>query len=151
MPRTAADTSTAHMQPWIDISMSYAHTPDGKRFERTDYVGIENTKLLAANVLRDCGPTSPLSLYASNLTLARPVTGKEFANFPPALVHSGDAEVLVDEIASLTKHYGDAGSRLDAHVYKDACHDFVCLPKVFPQEKALAIKRTSAWLQKLWA
>lgn len=115
------------------MSLSYIYAGAGKSYERYDYLNTAGLENAVGEVLR--GGVDSLNLYASSVSLARPVTGKEFegesympstsprmltkssirTGFPPAIMHGGELEIFHDEHLALAKHYSDAGSPLEVH------------------------------------
>lgn len=61
----------------MDLSLSYFHTCE-KVNKRYDYLGLDAMEFTVGEALRGTSPDAALSLYASSLSLARPMTGKEF-------------------------------------------------------------------------
>lgn len=60
------------------MSLSYVYAGSGERSKPYDYLSVQLTEIASGEALRGTDPKDSLSLYASHLTLARPITGKEF-------------------------------------------------------------------------
>lgn len=135
--------------PWLDLSMSYIYAGAGKRFAPTDYLGTNDLAVASSETLRGLGPTGCLSLYASHVTLARPVQGDEFKGWPPALMYGGELEKFSAEHTAFAQQYAACGNKIDVHITPDCPHDVYALPFGFNEQRKAHLKLTMAWIEKV--
>lgn len=115
------------MSPWVDMTMSCPSWDFNAEYD-------------VIPVFQSSDHMNPISCYLGEgmsqyLThpYASPIFG-DFTGLPPILIHSGDSEVLVDEIALIAHRMELNGVKVRHEQYRDGVHVFQTFPflKIWP-------------------
>lgn len=150
------------LSPWTDLGPSHYGRPEAstRRLASSDYTGqipnLEEAMVLGGQAYthpfgdRFCA-TNPYVSPTSKLLPEEIVrNGRVFAGFPPSLIISGGAEVLLDSIVSLVQQMreGIGNENVEYLECEDAFHDFLMFLFAEP-ERTQALHAISKWLNKI--
>lgn len=127
--------------PWADMTAS-GESYMTKKSEDA-FFGHPNPKYV---------PKYPVPIiYAGKNNLKDPYLSPVFGNynnFPPMLIQTGEAELLLSDSDTVVKKAKDAGTKVDYYTYPGMYHTFYIVTPYFKESK-VAWKRIEEWLKNL--
>lgn len=127
--------------PWTDMTASGESYMTKKSVDA--FFGHPNPKFV---------PKYPVPIiYAGENNLEDPYLSPvygNYSNFPPMLIQTGEAELLLSDSDVVVKKAKDAGVKVDYYTYPGMYHTFYIVTPTFRESK-IAWKRIEEWLLKL--
>jgi epsilon-lactone hydrolase len=123
------------LSPWTDLALT---GPSLSLNARTDpMVNVEDARLFATSYLAGTDPRNP---YAS------PLYG-DLTGLPPALIHVGSDEILLDDAVRLADRLRAAGSHVELEIWPRMPHVWHLFAPILPEARQ-AIARIGAFAQR---